>query len=398
MSSFPACRHRERSGDRAHGLSWLASEPYRVFFFSGAVWSVIGVLLWPLFYLEWIDFFPGFAHARLMIEAFGGAFVVGFLGTAGPRMVEAPKLTSLELIGLFLLHQSSAIAHLTLQLAWGDALFAVLLGSLLMSLVVRVIWFRKEPPPPQLLLALSGLLCGTGGAVLLVSQETWIDPGRLRFANLLLYQGLLLPPILGIGSFLFPRMLGGDFGDRGSAAQGRAKFIRAAVALLVLVASFWIEAYVNPIAGYGLRALIALACLLVEVSWKPKNSGSLTTGLFVALLFGFTGLVLAPFFVGVDRVSVEHMLYIGGFGVLMLVVGSRVLFGHSGHLEEFFAKSKWVRFLVFLGVLAAATRVTPAWAPTTTASHHVYAALTWGLLVSFWLLWHRRRFAERDGG
>ena len=54
------------------GLHWLAAEPYRVFFYSGAVWSVIGVLLWPLFYTKWIGFYPGFAHARLMIEAFGG--------------------------------------------------------------------------------------------------------------------------------------------------------------------------------------------------------------------------------------------------------------------------------------------------------------------------------------
>src|SRR5690606_32706229 len=146
---------------------------------------VVGVLLWPLFYLQWIDFFPGFAHARLMIEAFGGAFVVGFLGTAGPRMAEAPKLTPPELIWLFHLHQSCAFAHLNLQLAWGDALFAVMLGSLLTSLVVRLVRFRKEPPPPQMLLALTGLLCGVGGAVLLIPKETWVDPERLRFANLL---------------------------------------------------------------------------------------------------------------------------------------------------------------------------------------------------------------------
>ena len=97
-----------------------------------------------------------------------------------------------------------------------------------------------------------------------------------------------------------------------------------------------------------------------------------------------------------QHVSIEHLLYVGGFGMLMLVVGSRVLFGHSGDLEGFFVTSKWVRFLVFLGVLAATTRATPAWVPSTTVSHHIYAAWTWGLLCVFWLAWHRRRFVKRD--
>ena len=82
--------------------------------------------------------------------------------------------------------------------------------------------------------------------------------------------------------------------------------------------------------------------------------------------------------------------------MMMLIVASRVLFGHSGDLPGFFLRSRWVRFLVFLGVLAAITRATPAWVPTTTVSHHIYAAWTWGLLALLWLSWHRRRFAARD--
>lgn len=77
-------------------------------------------------------------------------------------------------------------------------------------------------------------------------------------------------------------------------------------------------------------------------------------------------------------------------------VGSRVLFEHSGDLKGFFVNSKWVRFLVFLGVLDATTRATPAWVPSTTVSHHIYASWTWGILALLWLLWHRKRFVKRD--
>jgi uncharacterized protein involved in response to NO len=394
MSSFPACKHKKHQaqGPRRSGLRWLASEPYRVFFFSGALWSIIGVSLWPLFYAQHLGFYPNFVHARLMIEAFGGAFVVGFLGTAGPRMATAPKLTPLELFWLFALHLACGASHLMQQLAWGDAFFIALLGSLMLCLIIRVIRFRKEAPPPQMLLALTGLGCGIAGVALM---HTELDVTRFRLAGLLLYQGLLLPPVLGIGSFVFPRMLGGDFGEAKTAAQSHAKLRRSIAAAVLLVSSFFLEAHGLVAVGYALRAVVAAGYLIIEVRWRPQQAGSLTTGLFWALALGWLGLVLSPFHYG-QHVSIEHLLYIGGFGLLMLIVGSRVLFGHSGDLEGFFAKSKWVRFLIFLGILTATTRATPAWVPSTTVSHHIYAAWTWGLLSVLWLWWHRKRFVKRD--
>ncbi len=393
--SFPVCKHANRKSATAEGLRWLAAEPYRVFFFSGAVWSIIGVSLWPLFYAQQIGFYPNFVHARLMIEAFGAAFVVGFLGTAGPRMASAPKLTSLELLWLFALHQACAVSHLTLRLAWGDACFIALLVSLLLCLVIRVVKFRKEAPPPQMLLALTGLVCGIAGASMLLAPSTMLDPQLLRLANLLLYQGLLLPPVLGIGSFVFPRMLGGDFGEPKTAEQTRVKLVRSVMASFLIVMSFLYEFRGQIILGTSSRAMIVALYLLLEVRWKTQHAGSLTTGLFWALGLGLCGLALPVFFYA-QHVSIEHLLYIGGFGMLILVVASRVLFGHSGDLDGFFVKSKWVRFLIFLGILAATTRATPAWMPSTTVSHHIYAAWTWGLLALFWLIWHRRRFVKRD--
>lgn len=397
MSQFPACKHKKHKakGPRKQGLRWLAAEPYRVFFVSGAVWSLIGVSLWPLFYAQQLGFYPNLVHARLMIEAFGGAFVVGFLGTAGPRMASAPKLTPLELFVLLLLHQASALCHLNLRHSWGDGLFALLLGSLMLFLLIRVLRFRKEAPPPQMLLALTGLSCGLGGALMLLSPVTMLDASSLRLANLLLYQGLLLPPVLGIGSFVFPRMLGGDFGDPKSAMQSRWKLIRAVLVAALLILSFFVEAWGQVTLGYLLRVAVSVSYLLMEVRWQTPQSGSLTTGLFWALGLGCLGMLLVPT-QPMQHVSIEHLLYIGGFGLLMLVVGSRVLFGHSGDLEGFFVKSKGVRFLVFLGVLTATTRATPAWVPSTTISHHIYAAWSWALLISLWLLWHRRRFVKRD--
>ncbi len=395
--SFPACKHRKSVAkeSRKRGLRWLGAEPYRLFFASGTAWGVVGVALWPLFYAQLIGYAPHLVHARLMIEAFGGAFVIGFLGTAGPRMATAPKLTPAELLWLFGLHQAGAVLHLRQQLAWGDACFAALIGSLLLCLLIRVAKFRKEAPPPQMILALTGLLGGLAGTILHLTGASLRDPQLYRLSNLLLYQGLLLPPVLGIGSFVFPRMLGGDFGDPKTAAQGRTKLVRALAAAVLLTGSFFLEAFGHVAAGYAVRAIVAAGYLLLEVDWKTRQGGSLTTGLFWSLAIGWLGIVLAPFHY-VQHVAIEHLLYIGGFGMLMLIVGSRVLFGHSGDLEGFFARSWWVRFLLVLGVLAATTRAVPAWVPSTMVSHHIYAAWTWGILGVLWLVWHRRRFVKRD--
>jgi uncharacterized protein involved in response to NO len=400
MSTFPQCKHAKRKSALSGGLLWLAAEPFRLFFLSGVVWSVIGVLLWPLFYGGWLGFFPNFAHARLMIEAFGGAFVVGFLGTAGPRMASAPKLTVVELVVLFGLHQAGAMCHLRQQQAWGDRLFALLLVSLLLMLVIRVVRFRKEMPPPQMLLALTGLGCGIAGAVMWgFPALAAATPERYRLAGLLLYQGLLLPPVLGIGSFLFPRMLGGAFGEPESTVEARQKAWRAVAAAALLVVSFWVEAYASALAGCLLRLVVSVVYLGMEVRWRKRTDeaarGTLAKGLLWALGAGLLGLLMAAVF-PVQRVSVEHLLYVSGFGLLMLVVGSRVLFGHSGELEGFDRRSWTARTLIFLVVLAAATRATTGFVPHLTVTHHVYASLTWAAAGVLWLVWHGRRFGKRD--
>ncbi len=394
--SFPVCQHRKRTRATAAGtLRWLAAEPFRVFFFSGAVWSIIGVSLWPLFHAGQLAFYPSLVHARIMIEAFGGAFIIGFLGTAGPRMAGAPKLTPVELLLLFGLHSANGVCHLLVRVTAGEACFLALLVTLLVCLVARVIRFHKETPPPQMLLALAGVLCGIAGAALWLVPDLASSLPLYRFAGLLLNQGFLLLPVLGIGSFIFPRILGGEFGDPASASERRWKLIRAASAAVVVIASFVIEAWMSPLAGSVLRAAVASIYLVVEVRWRGGARGSLAAGLLWALGLGLLGLVLAGFD-GARHVAAAHLLYIGGFGLLMLVVASRVLFGHSGELDGFARRSWFVRVLIALVVTAALTRASTGWFPAITISHHYYASSLWALVAALWLGWHRHRFVKRE--
>jgi uncharacterized protein involved in response to NO len=378
--SFPACRHRNRkTKPAAQSLVWLGSEPYRLFFLSGILFSIAGVAMWPLFFSGNFPFYPGVSHARVMIEAFAGAFVIGFLGTAGPRMLSAPRLKPWELAAFFLLHLANGFCHLRGLTIWGDGLFLALLTGFALSLGTRVVFFRKEWPPPAMLLAATGLVCGIAGTILWLNPAWVARPDIQRFAGLLLYQGFLLGPVMGVGIFLFPRLLGGDFGED-------VTFRRMALAAVALLASFAVEVWVLPAAGQILRGKDA------------ATPGTLANALrFWCLPLAVIGLI-APVFSPLQHIALDHLLFVSGFGLLCLIAGSRVLFGHSGSLERF-AQGSWIaRGIVFATVLAALTRASANFMPKIMISHYEYAAWSWAAGAGLWTLWHARRFFKRDPG
>ena len=391
--SFPACRHAKRKTKPAvQSLVWLGSEPYRLFFLSGILFSIAGVAMWPLFFAGHFPFYPGVSHARVMIEAFGGAFVLGFLGTAGPRMLSAPRLKPWELATFFLLHLANGLCHLGGLTIWGDSLFLALLGGFTLSLGTRVIFFRKEWPPPAMLLAATGLVCGITGTILWLNPAWVARPEIQRLAGLLLYQGLLLGPVMGVGIFLFPRLLGGEFGED-------ATFRRMALAAVGLLASFAVEIWIHPTAGQILRAM-AFVFALAHVRWRrgkdAASPGTLANALrFCCLPLALIGLI-APVFSPLQHIALDHLLFISGFGLLCLIAGSRVLFGHSGSLELFATKSWIGRGVVFATVLAALTRSSANFMPKIMISHYEYAAWSWVAGAVLWAIWHAPRFFKKD--
>ena len=56
--SFPRCKHANRKRMVTNPLLWRGSESYRLFFISGILFSIAGVLLWPLFYQGKLTFYP----------------------------------------------------------------------------------------------------------------------------------------------------------------------------------------------------------------------------------------------------------------------------------------------------------------------------------------------------
>jgi uncharacterized protein involved in response to NO len=397
--SFPACKHAKKRSRFTDPLLWLGSEPYRLFFLSGILFSIAGVLLWPLFYHGKLAFYPGISHAHVMIQSFGGAFVIGFLGTAGPRILSAPKLKPWELVPLFALHLAGGICHLKGLTSWGDGLFLGALGGFVIALAVRFLCFRKDLPPPPLLLAATGLLCGLAGTVFWCFPSLMQTTELYRLAGLLLYQGFLLGPVMGVGIFLFPRLLGNSFGEPAPGVDTRRSWRDMIIAAIALVASFPVEIWGNETAGLLLRAA-AFLFAISHVRWIGKKGspeiGTLANALRLwCIPLAAAGLV-SPAFLYARHIALGHMLFIGGFGLVCLIAASRVIFGHSGSVERFANRSWIARGIVFSAVLAALTRATADFLPRVMLSHYQYAAWSWVAACGLWVIWHARRFFKKD--
>ena len=360
-------------------LALVPSEPFRLFFPLGLLVSVAAVLLWPLFYAGWIDLYPMLPHSRLMISGFVAAFAIGFLGTAGPRLLEAPSFSKGEIVLLVAAYAVSVIAQFCNRTVLGDVAFLVMMIAFGLAMGIRVI-YRTSQPPPAMLLAGMGVGCAIAGAFL-VASESWVEVTSFRFrlARLLLHEGFILMPIMGIGGFLFPRF----FGRKGEGTKGGMPW--AGACGVAVVVSMLLDAGGNTLAGAVLRAVAAAAYILTTVPelYSGRGVGTFAWCLRAGMAATLVGLVAAAFFPA-QRVGLDHMMFIAGYGLMVFTVGGRVLFGHGGELEKIRGKFVPMRWVLGLTLFAAGTRAVADFIPKIRVSHHIYAALLWLAIAMIW--------------
>jgi uncharacterized protein involved in response to NO len=369
-----------------------AGEPFRLLFPLGVLIGIGGVLMWPLFVWHFTSTYPGVEHPRVMIEGFLTCFIVGFLGTALPRLLDVPRFTLGETFAFAAALLAVAVCHWCGRLLWGDPLFFCTLVAFIFALIGRA-FARKDTPPPAFVLVAMGLLSGLAGSAIQAFAENTPDllnASLVQTGRLLLNQGYLLLPIMGIGAFLLPRFFGlptrQSFPESLALPPGwkpRARF--AFFCGLAVIASFVMEAVGQPRLGCVLRAATILLYFFREVPFHRAGfgGGPLALGLRISLLAIPTGFILIA--IWPDRISsFLHVVFISGFSLLAFIVASRVILGHSGQSDKFRAPLKSLFLLIALVVFAMLTRVTADWMPAICLTHYAYAALLWILGVLIW--------------
>ena len=372
---------------RPRTISLFYQEPFRIFFPIGAFLGVLGVSLWPLYYFGWVSAYPSISHARLMVEGFMASFIIGFLGTAGPRITSAPHFTRVEVLLLVTLDLFAAGLHAGGSHRAGDLLFALCLAAFVVILGKRFLQ-RADSPPPNFALVALGLLNGLIGAALLVLYQDKLYAAPYRIGANLLEQGFVLLPILGVGPFLLTRLL--NLSRTDDLPESRALppgwIPRAAFALtigLTIDATFVGEAFGWPTVAGCLRAGAVLLYLVARMPWRGRSflGNCLRCGL-AAVVLGLAVGALGPQY----RIGALHILFINGFSFIVLTVSIRVIFGHSGNAHLF---QKRLPFFIVVGVfvfLAMISRYVADVAPNARTVHLVAAALLWIVAILIWMV------------
>jgi uncharacterized protein involved in response to NO len=365
-------------------------DPYRLFFPLGISLGLAGVSIWPLYYFGVTAGFSGRAHALVQTNGFLYAFIAGFLLTAVPRFTgtETPSRVAQYFLAATLV--VSAAASEFQAFAVGTAAFVVAHLTLL-SLVARRFTRRQQNPPPTFVLVGLGLLGGLLGALINGAVAWELIPAFWdMLGKRLLTEGMVLLLVLGVGGFLGPRLLG--FAElprfavplvpaarpsRPASPIGRVELLWAvagAAILFSLVAEYGFDVEWMAV----VRAIVVSAVIFGTIQpWRlPMVRTTLSWCVWVAHWLIMTAVWLvawAPRY----RVDFLHVLFIGGFSLLILAVGTRVTLSHGGHdlVQE---RRSWpLRIGLTMGLTAMLARIGAPFAVTTYFAHLAYAALVW---------------------
>lgn len=367
-------------------------EPFRLLFVIGSLLGIFGVLLWPMNHFGLIDFYPNVIHERIMMQTFITCFVIGFLGTALPRLLDVPRLTGFETPVFAVLMVMIAFLHFRQMTFWGDILFVMTMVSFGFALIFRAL-FRKDIPPPGFILVPMGILSGILGTfILAVSKVTPLEPFLYQFARLLLTQGYLILPVMGIGAFLLPRFFGmpskHDFPESDSIPSGwKSKAAFSFLCGLLLIAGFALEALGHIRSGSFLRGIVILTYFLIEMDLSKNWKAAGTLALVLRFsLFCFPAGLFSAALDPTHRLGLMHIFFIGGFGLLTYTVATRVVLGHSGHSDKLPGRIGVMTLFFILTILVIVTRVTADFVPAVRLSHYDYAAIFWSVAIGCWLI------------
>ena len=327
-----------------------------------------------------------------MIDGFAGFFVFGFLMTAGPRLLGSEGFSRNATLAVFGLSVSACLAQLFNQTVLGDALFSIATAYLIFT-AAKIYRFRSDCPPPGFPLAALGILCACTGSLLLsLSASIWSNAYAFALGKILLFQGFTLLPIVGVGAFFFPKILGGPnthaFPEMRIPTQAWKRRFRhslyVAVGFFISVA---LEILGYTALAYSLRLIALGSYLLTQIPLldlrgsQSKHSIQLLFALSTVGI-GLAGAALFPAY----KIAWLHSYFLVGLTGIIFLVSIRVVFGHSGR-PDLIQKSVPI-FAWVTGALAfaAATRIFADFNSTVQISHYLYAAAIWFVCGLIWLV------------
>ncbi len=339
-------------------------EPYRILFCIGLLHLVRGALVWILFVAQLIPY-PLETHARSMAEGFLLSFALGFLMTAIPRFSNTKPAS---------LFETSLACILGVLSGFYD--FAALFGLILLISFGfrRGVFSHKIKKPPFFIFIQGGLILGLAG----ISVRCFL-PESFYVCRVWIYEGMMFLWLCGIGSRILVMLLSAE-----SPLLSRKQNLTVFATLFF---SFLFQPYF-PDALFFFEFARSLAvtflCFRVwEIHHLPFKRGTLAWSVW----FGVTFFMLGQWtktFLPIYSVHALHLIFIGAFCLLALMVSVRVGIAHSGEDLETEKKQPRLIIVALLLLLTALTRFSAGLMPAIYLHHLLYAAITLLIAIPIW--------------
>ncbi len=358
--------------DRELSITPVLRMPFRAFFLGAAGFSCIALIIWLASFL--LGFKVGGAdlywHIHEMIFGFAATTVLGFVLTAGQTWTGVPTVRGASLgalVGIWLLARITWLLPSPYQ--WlgslADALLFILAAGIIGRMVLRSRNWRNAFFAP-LFLAVAGISVAYG---LLIKQGDTATAHRLLVVVLL----LIVHVVLVIGGRVIPFFSDRRLKRADTTPLPWLEYCALGASLLFIGT----VAFTPDGVLMGFAAIpVALFNLLRWLRWKPWQTAGipLLWSLYVAYLFIIGGFVAMA--LGATLSVALHLLAVGGIGLMILAMISRVCLGHSGRPLEL-PRGFTVAYTALIG--ATLTRAAAGMLPA------MYTPLLWASGIC-WLL------------
>jgi uncharacterized protein involved in response to NO len=347
----------------------LFTEAHRTMFFFGALQALLGMAWWVLDLGARLGLYapivwmlpPMWAHAWLLLYALFPFFMFGFLMTAGPNWLGAPKMpriafvpAALMMAGGIVLFYAGLVAGRPLAAAGAFLHAAGWLWGI--AALVRVLVRHWNPNARYAMVIFGFLSLGLAGDVTFALGIATADYTHVHYVLHGAVWFFLLPVFLGVSTRMVPFFSSGVLGP---GADYRPAWARPA---LIAGAVFHGALDLSGLHAWLWLVDLPLSALVARLTWRwglPKSGGErllavlhISLAVLALALLVSAGASLAVLLGAATRVNLAplHLLVIGYFAAMMLGMVSRVSLGHSGRPLEADA----LTWGCYLGVLLAA--------------------------------------------
>ncbi len=348
-------------------LALLLEGGFRIFFLSAAIYAALTMILWTTELMGLSSLSDGnlamplsLWHAHELIFGFIVAVVAGFLTTAVPVWTGTPRVRGPELGFIYLLWLAGRIVLAVsgdlpaLMVALIDISFIPLLAAVIAKRIIAKKMWRNLGFVPLLLAIMAGNI------LFHLEMAGWTED--TASAGIQLAIGLLILMTVIIGGRVIPVFTSNwrkRSGMEGLAASpvwiGRATILSCLIAVIA-------DAFPVQDTLTGILNIVAGFFILFRLSkWRSWETFSdpLVCVLHVGYaLMGLGFLVESLFFLTdlLPQILAQHVFTIGGLGVMVLGMMSRIALGHTGRPLNI---SPVITLTYGLILLSLASRVLP---------------------------------------